>query len=226
MGSTWRAAADPTVSFDYNVTPHMVGNLADLEFDGQTAITQRGLKGPKRGGESCNYVGNGALMTGAPENDPAAYAPYAGDKRQFLGLAGWAAPDGPRDELRAVGAALAPGSGQPRENDYLETAVIADLPFPPDPRRPNCNSGSVLVKGSCANLHAGSSLDEQLTGTNMGDRILGLGGDDRISAGPGDDCVNGGPGSDRLRCGSGDDVAILGRGDRADASCERIRRAS
>ena len=30
----------------YNVTPHMVGNLADLAFDGQTAITQRGLRGP------------------------------------------------------------------------------------------------------------------------------------------------------------------------------------
>ncbi len=49
MGSSWRAVADPTVDFDYNVTPFMVGNLADLEFDGQTSITQRGLKGPKRG---------------------------------------------------------------------------------------------------------------------------------------------------------------------------------
>ena len=36
MTSTWRAAADRSVSFDYNVTPHLVGNLADLTFDGQT----------------------------------------------------------------------------------------------------------------------------------------------------------------------------------------------
>jgi glycerophosphoryl diester phosphodiesterase len=224
MGSTWRAAGDPSVSFDYNVTPHMVGNLADLEFDGQTAITQRGLRGPRGAGASCNYVGDSSFMPGAPESDPAAYQPYAGPKRQFLGLAGWVTPDGPRDELRAVGAALAPGSGQARENDYLETAVVADLPFPPDPRRPNCNTGSVTVAGACANLHAGSSLDEHLLGTGRGDRILGLGGDDRISSGAGDDCVNGGSGADVLNCGSGDDVAVVGRGDRALASCERVRR--
>ena len=47
MTSTWRAVADRDVAFDYNVTPHMVGNLADLAFDGQTAITQRGLRAPR-----------------------------------------------------------------------------------------------------------------------------------------------------------------------------------
>ncbi len=138
MSSTWRSSADPTVSFDYNVTPHMVGNLADLPFDGQTAITQRGLKGPKGvkpGKAGCNYVGNSEFL---PE-DPAEYEVYAGPKREFLGLAPWAAPDAPRDELREIGAALAPGSGDPRENDYLETAVIADLPYPPVPRRANCS---------------------------------------------------------------------------------------
>jgi hypothetical protein len=46
--------------------------------------------------------------------------------------------DGPRGQLRAVGDRLAPGSGDPLENDYLETAVIADLTFPRDPRRRNC----------------------------------------------------------------------------------------
>jgi glycerophosphoryl diester phosphodiesterase len=138
MSSTWRAVADPTVEFDYNVTPHMVGNLADLVFDGQTAITQRGLKGPrgaKRARATCNYVGNDRFL---PAEDPAEYEVYAGPKREFLGLAPWAVPDGPRDELREVGAALAPGSGDPRENDYLETAVVADLPYPPVPHRPNC----------------------------------------------------------------------------------------
>ena len=67
MGSTWRAVADPTVGFDYNVTPHMVGNLADLAFDGQTAITQRGLRGPRR----CTYVGNRR----AAARGPAAVSP-------------------------------------------------------------------------------------------------------------------------------------------------------
>lgn len=138
MASSWRAVADPTVDFDYNVTPFMVGNLVDLVFDGQTSITQRGLKGPSGEGRRCAYIGNSKLMPDPPESDPAAYGVYAGGKRQFLGLAPWVRRDAPRDELRATGAALAGGSGSPRENDYLETAVIADLPFPPDPRRANC----------------------------------------------------------------------------------------
>jgi hypothetical protein len=117
----------------------MVGNLADLVFDGQTAITQRDLRGPRGAGKrraSCTYVGNDRFL---PAEDPAEYEVYAGPKREFLGLAPWAVPDAPRDELRAVGAALAPGSGAKRENDYLETAVIADLPYPPVPRRDNCS---------------------------------------------------------------------------------------
>ena len=143
MGSSWRAVADPTVDFDYNVTPFMVGNLADLEFDGQTSITQRGLKGVNFGSQKhkrCNYVGNSKLQTGAPENDPAGYGVYAGAKREFLGLAPWVTKDASRSKLRATGAALAPGSGSPRENDYVETAVVADLPFPPLPHRPTCLS--------------------------------------------------------------------------------------
>jgi glycerophosphoryl diester phosphodiesterase len=116
LTSTWRAVTDPTVSFAYNVTPHMVGNLADLPFDGQTAITQRGLRG-KRG---CNYVGN------------------PGVKREFLAISPWVTPDAPRDELRETGAKLAPGSGDELENDYVETAIAADLPFPPKPRRKSC----------------------------------------------------------------------------------------
>lgn len=138
MSSTWRAVADPTVSFDYNVTPHMVGNLADLPFDGQTAITQRGLKGPRGAKPSkakCNYVGNSSFHPG----DPAEQEVYAGPKREFLGLAPWVVPDMSRDTLRDVGATLDPGSGSPRENDYLETAVVADLPFPPVPHRANCS---------------------------------------------------------------------------------------
>jgi hypothetical protein len=130
MTSTWRAVADPAVSFDYDVTPHMVGNLADLAFDGQTAITQRGLAG-----QSCHYVGNAAWVDGEDRPD---LADEAGPKPEFLAIAPWARADGPRDELRSAGAKLAPGSGDPLENDYVETAVVADLTFPRDAARPGC----------------------------------------------------------------------------------------
>jgi hypothetical protein len=59
----------------------------------------------------------------------------AGAKPQFLALAPWAAPDGPRPALRGVGASLAAGTGRSR---YVQTAVIADLPFPVDRNRPGC----------------------------------------------------------------------------------------
>ena len=134
MRSTWRAVADPSAGFTYNVTPHMVGNLADLAFDGQTAITQRGLRGRRR----CTYVGNSSFQPAAPENDPLRLRPYAGRKREFLAIAPWVVPDAPRARLRATSIALAPGSGAPTENDYLETAVVADLPFPALARRANC----------------------------------------------------------------------------------------
>jgi hypothetical protein len=130
MTSTWRAAADPSVSFDYNVTPHLVGNLADLPFDGQTAITQRGLRGRR-----CHYIGNERWIEGEDRPD---LKDEAGGKSEFLAIAPWVRRDGPRDDLRAVGAKLAPGSGDRMENDYLETAVIADLTFPRDPRRASC----------------------------------------------------------------------------------------
>ncbi|HEV2813578.1 MAG TPA: hypothetical protein VGW10_10025 [Solirubrobacteraceae bacterium] len=116
LTSTWRAVTDPTVGFAYNVTPHMVGNLADLPFDGQTAITQRGLRSRR----TCTYVGN---------DDP---------KREFLAIAPWVTPDAPRNELRETAAKLAPGSGDALENDYVETAIAADLPFPPKPNRRGC----------------------------------------------------------------------------------------
>ena len=124
MGSTWRAGADPTVSFDYNVTPHMVGNLADLAFDGQTAITQRGLRGRR-----CHYIGDPAMPTAARVR-PGLTRRYAGPKREFLALAPWVTPDAPR-ATRATEAKLAPASHDKLENDYVETAIAADLPFRP-----------------------------------------------------------------------------------------------
>jgi hypothetical protein len=119
MDSTWRSVAEPTVKFRYNITPHMVGNLLDLVFDGQSAITKRGANAPLR-----HYVGN---LEFNPATDPAEYQVYAGGKPEFLVLAPWVTADAPRDALRATGARLAAGSNDPLENDYLETAIWADL---------------------------------------------------------------------------------------------------
>lgn len=119
MESTWRSVADPTVGFRYNITAHMVGNLLDVTFDGQTAITARAGGAPP-----AHYVGNAQFE---PDHDPEGYRVHLGDKDEFVQLAPWVVPDGPRDELRAIAERLAPGSGDPMENDYLETAVWADL---------------------------------------------------------------------------------------------------
>ena len=105
-------------------------------FDGQTAITQRGLRGRER----CNYVGDSRFMPGRPRTTRPRSSPTPGPKREFLALAPWVTPDAPRATLRATQAKLAPGSGDRLENDYVETAIAADLPFPPDPWRRNCIS--------------------------------------------------------------------------------------
>jgi hypothetical protein len=131
MGSAYRAVSDPSVHFAYAVNPMMVGNLGDLAFDGQTAILQRGL-----GGAGCAYVGDSALDPS--DGDPASAGPFAGSKPQFLTLAPWVTTDGSRGALRTTGAKLAPGSHDALENDYVETAAIADLTFPADPARAGC----------------------------------------------------------------------------------------
>lgn len=134
MASTWRAVTDPSVRFAYNVTAMMVGNLADLTFDGQSAITQRGL----RDGRRCHYVGNARFV---PGEDRPRNRRYAGPKSQFLAIAPWVVADRSRAALRRVGNALAPGSGSRSEDDYVETALVADLPYPPDLHRPSCAVG-------------------------------------------------------------------------------------
>jgi hypothetical protein len=135
MASTYRTVSDPSVHFDYNVTAMMVGNLADLPFDGQTAITQRGLHGRR-----CHYIGNRAFLPGEDERQ---FAPYAGARPDFLAIAPWKVPDASRSRLRAVGNALAPGSGKKLEDAYVETAIVADLPIPPDHARSGCVTRTV-----------------------------------------------------------------------------------
>ena len=143
MTSTYRSASDATVDFEYNVTPMMVGNLADLAFDGQSAITQRG----GTSGAGCHYIGDGAWVPGQDRPDVRA---YAGNQPDFLAIAPWVAPDGPRAGLRAIGAELAPGSGSALEDDYAESAIAADLPFPPDTGRPGCSGGPAATPAAVA----------------------------------------------------------------------------
>jgi hypothetical protein len=131
MASTYRAVSDRSVHFAYNVTAMMVGNLADLVFDGQSAITQRGgLRGP-----GCHYIGDRSFVSG---EDQAQFRGYAGTQHDFLALAPWVSADGSRASLRATGRQLAAGSGSSRVDRYLETAIVADLPLPVDPRRQGC----------------------------------------------------------------------------------------
>jgi hypothetical protein len=127
MGSAYRAVTDPTVGFAYAVNPFMVGNLADIPFDGQSAILERG-----RRGSGCNYVGNSVAVAG---DDVAKFRPYAGAKPDFLALAPWVA-NGDRNHLRTVGSSLALGGAS--ADRYVQTAVIADLPFPVDRIRTGC----------------------------------------------------------------------------------------
>jgi hypothetical protein len=127
MGSAYRAVSDSSVHFTYAVNPFMVGNLADIPFDGQSAILQRGRTGP-----GCHYVGNARFI---PSQDLSTFRADAGARPQFLALAPWVVPDRSRAALRPVGDALAGGTGG---RHYVQTAVIADLPFPADHRRPGC----------------------------------------------------------------------------------------
>ncbi len=120
-------------SFDYNVTPHMVGNLADLPFDGQTAITQRGLKGPrgvKPARAKCNYVGNdrspargSAAVRGLRR--PEARVP----RTRALGCSRRPAQRAARHRVRArTGVRRSPRERLPRDGDRGRPAVPAGRP--------------------------------------------------------------------------------------------------
>lgn len=135
MSSSWRHVADPTVDFDYNVTPFMVGHLADIVFDGQSSITQRGTTLSRKG---CNYVGTRRFQGEPPESDPEPYRVYSGRKREFVALAPWVSGGASRARLRQTAEKLAPGSGDELENDYVETALVADLPYPVETDRRGC----------------------------------------------------------------------------------------
>lgn len=105
LESSWQVTS--TNQIRYAVNPMVVGNMLDLTFDGQSAIT-----GPDS--ESLS---------------PRSYA-LTPPRSGFLALLPWV-EDGPPEQLRQTGQNLAAHSGQPRENAYLSGAVHADLTLPP-----------------------------------------------------------------------------------------------
>ncbi|WP_261664188.1 nitrilase-related carbon-nitrogen hydrolase [Deinococcus sp. Marseille-Q6407] len=105
LESSWQATTSG--QFRSTVNPMVVGNLLDLTFDGQSAITGQ----LDEGGEARSYV-----MTG----------PRGG----FLALLPWVA-EGSDEALREAGRRRAAGSGDPLENRYRTGVLAADLDLPP-----------------------------------------------------------------------------------------------
>lgn len=122
MGSTWRAVADPTVQFRYNLTPMLTGNLLDLPYDGQSSITKRMEETDTLPKGRC-YVGNEIRHRDEPQDQQF----YTGNKRQFLALAPWVLDDGDRDQLTQTAFGLLAGSGSPLQGRYVQTVLYADL---------------------------------------------------------------------------------------------------
>jgi hypothetical protein len=144
MNSAWRAVADPTVkNIRYAVTPHMVGNLIDLAFDGQSVIFERcdlnGYPAPCEGNAPQTFVGAKDFIPCPQANDScddSKLSPYAGLKNETLIMAPWVigddsakAPIANRARLTERAHAMLAGAGTPYENGYLETAIWADLDF-------------------------------------------------------------------------------------------------
>jgi len=118
LNSAHHDVTDPAYpAVRYVVNPMLTGNLFEIAFDGQSAVTARH---PAPGAPPANYVG---------------LDPVPG----FVRVAPWVVPDpGLADPglgleqrralLNEVALQLAPGSGSGMENAYLETAVRADIP--------------------------------------------------------------------------------------------------
>ncbi|ACO45169.1 nitrilase-related carbon-nitrogen hydrolase [Deinococcus deserti] len=127
LESSWTATTSGR-NIRYAVNPMVVGNLLDLTFDGQSAITGR----PEDAPEPRSYV-----LT----------SPRPG----FLALAPWV-EEGPPEQLRQTGLDLAAHSGHPRENTYRTDVLFADLSLPAStcpvpPRTPHEEALDELLRG-------------------------------------------------------------------------------
>ncbi|UQA61850.1 hypothetical protein [Polyangium aurulentum] len=114
------AAVRKHAAYRYGVVPHLVGNLFDLVFDGQSVIVGDAVPGELR----TAYVGQ------EPAGGVLAVAPWVMEDP------GWKQPElslsSRRATLREAGQELLPGAA--RDNAYLETVIAADIdaqsPFP------------------------------------------------------------------------------------------------
>lgn len=105
LESCWTATTKGN-NIRYAVNPFVVGNLFDVAFDGQSAITGR---------EQDTHERRSYVLT-----EP---------RHGFLALSPWVA-DGPADFLRATGRHLAPNSGHALENEYRQDVISARLNLP------------------------------------------------------------------------------------------------
>jgi len=127
LESSWQATTTGR-SIRYAVNPMVVGNLLDLTFDGQSAITGRAGDAP------------GHRSYALTEPRPG-----------FLALLPWV-EEGDPERLRAAGLERASGSGHPWENRYRTGALHADLTLPPSrvaapPRTPHEHALDALLAG-------------------------------------------------------------------------------
>ncbi|MCP2014804.1 putative amidohydrolase [Deinococcus sp. HSC-46F16] len=130
LESSWQATTGGR-SIRYAVNPMVVGNLLDLTFDGQSAITGRAEDAP----EFRSY----ALTEPRPG---------------FIALLPWV-EEGEPERLRAAGRERAAGSGHPWENSYRTGVLHADLTLPPawltaPPRTWHEEALAALLRGQVA----------------------------------------------------------------------------
>ena len=141
MASTWRAVGRPE-------------RLVRLQrhADAHRQPRRRRLRRPDRDHPAGHDADPDATTSATPSGSrartgPTSWAPPA-TRRQFVAIAPWVGAGRPAPDLLAIGDQLLQGSGSALENDYVETAVVADLPFPVDaapgglpelsPRREDC----------------------------------------------------------------------------------------
>ncbi|GAA5512708.1 hypothetical protein Dcar01_01429 [Deinococcus carri] len=127
LESSWQATAAGG-GIRYAVNPMVVGNLLDLTFDGQSAITGPAADAPA----------------------PRSYV-LTPPRPGFLALLPWV-EEGEPERLREVGRQLAACSGHPRENRYRTGVLHADLTLPPThlpspPRTPHEEALAALLRG-------------------------------------------------------------------------------
>lgn len=113
-GGWWMLQQHPAPRI--NVTPMLTGNFGDLSFDGQPLIA---VEGPQGADDLC-------LMGQTPEPGWAAVGGWANLSQSAEQLC----DPSQRPMLAELGAAIAPGSGDPRENAYAHTVSWADLSLP------------------------------------------------------------------------------------------------